>query len=335
MREIKKVIIAGGTGFLGYAAAEEFLKKNIKVDIIALKSEEFNLDFVDKKIGIKLCDLFDANDEELKELFSGNYDTLIYALGPDDRVTPVAPAYNFFHEKLVTKCKNVINSAKLCGIKNVVVLSSYFAYFNKNLNFKLEKNHPYIKCRTEQQEECSSLCDDNFSVSFLELPYIFGTSKGRTPIWKSSFLSHFDGFKNIYFPKGGGTAIIDKVGVAEAIVACAFFGESGKSYPISTDNITFKSLLELMLKGLEDKRKVFQVPTFICSIGAKFLVRKNKKNGKEAGLYYPKVMSQILNKKFYIDPKSSMNNLHFKELGFNGGNNPREEVVKTMKFFVH
>ena len=53
-------------------------------------------------------------------------------------------------------------------------------------------------------------------------------------------LSHFDGFKNLYFPSGGGTAIIDKVGVAEAVVACTMFGEAGGAYPISTDNITFK-----------------------------------------------------------------------------------------------
>ncbi len=334
MRDIKKVIIAGGSGFLGYAAAEEFLKKDIKVDIIALQSEKLNLGFVDKKIGIKLCDLFNATDDELNELFSNNYDTLIYALGPDDRETPNAPAYNFFYERLVKKCKNILNSAKQSGIKNVVVLSSYFAYFNKKLSGKLAKYHPYIKCRKEQQEECSLLCDDNFSVSFLELPYIFGLAEGRTPIWKASLISHFDGFKNLYFPSGGGTAIIDKVGVAEAIVACAFFGESGGSYPISTDNITFKELLKLMLKGMGDKRKVVQVPAFLCSFIAKFMAKKQLKQGKEPGLYYPKVMTQILNQKFYIDPEKSMENLHFKELNYKGGNNPREEVVRTMKFFA-
>ena len=335
MRDIKRVIIAGGTGFLGYAAAEEFLKKDIEVDIIALNNELDNLDFVDKRIGIKLCNLFSATDEDLIELFSNNYDALIYALGPDDRETPKAPAYDFFYERLVKKCKNIIKCAKSSGIKHAVVLSSYFAYFNKLLKGKLEKHHAYIKCRSEQQKECLLLCDDNFSVSYLELPYIFGTAKGRTPIWKSSFLSHFDNFKNIYFPSGGGTAVIDKVGVAEAVVACTLFGKSGVSYPIATDNITFKELLSLMLKGMEDKRKIFQIPAFLCAIGAKFLVNKQRKQGKEAGLYYPKVMTQILNKKFYIDPKKSMENLHFKELGFKGGKNPREEVLKTMKVFAN
>ena len=334
MRNLKRVIIAGGTGFLGYAATEQFLKKGIKVDIIALENELPNLNFVDKQIGIELCDLFNSSLKEIEKLFGENkYDALVYALGPDDRYTPNAPAYDFFHERLVDNCKKVLTAAKNSGINHCVVLSSYFAYFNKLQNGKLAKYHPYIKCRSEQQIECSTLCDEKFSVSFLELPYIFGLAEGRTPIWKDSFLAHFDGFKSIFFPSGGGTAIIDRIGVAEAVVACTYFGKASECYPIATDNITFKELLKLMLKGMNDKRKVVLIPAFLCALGTHGMVKKHKKQGKEAGLYYPKVMTQIMSKKFYIDPKSSMEKLHFTELGYTGGNDAKEEIVKTMKFF--
>ncbi len=335
MREIKKVIIAGGTGFLGYAAAEEFLKKNIKVDIIALEKELDNLDFVDKKIGIKFCDLFQASEQEITKLFSGkNYDAIIYALGPDDRITPPAPAYEFFHEKLVNGTVKVLTCAKNSGIPHAVVLSSYFAYFNKKLGGKLAKYHPYIRCRAEQQNETNKLADNNFSVCHLELPYIFGIAEGRTPIWKDSFLSHFDGYNSVFFPSGGGTAIIDRVGVAEAVVACAIFGENTVAYPIATDNIEFKELLKLMLDGCGDKRKVVMIPAFLCALGARGMAKKQKSEGKEAGLDYSKTMTQILNKKFYINPKESMKALHFDELGYKGGKNAKEEIVKTMKFFA-
>lgn len=335
MRNLKRVIIAGGTGFLGYAAAEEFLKKNVAVDIIALEGELANLDFVDKKIGVVLCDLFASSEDEIKKLFSKKkYDAIIYALGPDDRFTPPAPAYKFFHERLVEGTTKVLSAAKASGISHAVVLSSYFAYFNRKFNGKLAKHHAYIKCRAEQQEETGKLSSENFSVSFLELPYIFGLAEGRTPIWKDSFLAHFDGFKSIFFPRGGGTAIIDRKGVAEAVVACTYFGEDKTCYPIATDNITFKELLVLMLEGMGDTRKIVQLPACLCSLGTYGMVKKQKKQGKEAGLYYPKVMTEILAKKFYIFPKASMAALHFDELGFNGGNNAREEIVKTMKFFA-
>ena len=320
MRDIKKVIIAGGTGFLGYPAAELFLKMGIEVDIIALQNEMKDLSFVDKKIGIKLCDLFSASDEELHKLFSGkNYDAIVYALGPDDRVTPDAPAYKFFHDRLVDACKRVIAAAKDSKIKHATVLSSYFAHFNRVYGGKLEKYHAYIRCRAEQQKELLSLASEEFSVSFLELPYIFGVAQGRTPIWKDSFLSHFDGFKSIFFPSGGSTAIISRDGVAEAIVACTLSGENKKCYPIATDNITFKELLKLMLKGMGDDRKIVMVPATLCAIGTRGMVKKQKKTNKEPGLYYPKVMTQILSKNFTIDPEKSMN--------------AREEIVRTMEFF--
>lgn len=335
MRKINKVIIAGGTGFLGYAAAEEFLKQNIEVDIIALEGELKDLNFVDKRIGIVLCDLFASSQQEITELLSNKgYDAIIYALGPDDRVTPPAPAYNFFHEKLVLGTAKVLSAAKNSGITHAVVLSSYFAYFNKKLYGKLAKHHAYIRCRNEQQIVANVIADENFSVSYLELPYIFGLAEGRTPIWKDSFLCHFDGFKNIYFPSGGGTAIIDRKGVAEAVVACTIFGENKKAYPIASDNITFKELLELMLKGMNDKRKVIQIPGFLCAMGTYGMAKKYKKEGKEPGLYYPKLMTEILSKKFYINPTESMKALHFDELGYKGGNNAKDEIVKTMQFFA-
>lgn len=334
MRNIKKVIIAGGTGFLGYPAAEQFLKMGIEVDIIALKNEMKDLSFVDKRINIVLCDLFSASDDELKALFSNkNYDAIVYALGPDDRYTPPAPAYEFFHSRLVDACKRIIASAKECKIKHATILSSYFAHFNRVYNNKLEKHHAYIRCRAEQQKELLTLADDSFSINFLELPYIFGIAEGRTPIWKDSFLSHFDGFKKVFFPSGGSTAIISRDGVAEAIVACTIAGENKKCYPIATDNISFKELLTLMLKGMGDQRKIVMVPAFLCALGTHKMVKEQRKTNKEPGLYYPKVMTQILAKKFTIDPEESMNALNFKHFGFTGGTDPREEVVRTMAYF--
>lgn len=334
MRDIKKVIIAGGTGFLGYPAAEQFLKMGVKVDIIALKNELENLDFVDKKIGIVLCDLFAATSEEISKLFSKkDYNAIIYALGPDDRYTPNAPAYDFFHERLVDDCKKVISVAKESGIKHATILSSYFAHFNRVYNGKLEKYHAYIKCRREQQDELLALASNEFSVNFLELPYIFGIAEGREPIWKNSFLSHFDGFKKVFFPSGGSTAIISRDGVAEAIVACTIAGENKKCYPIATDNISFKELLKLMLDGMGDNRKIMMLPACLCALGTHGMVRKQRKANKEPGLYYPKVMTQILAKNFDLDPEKCMNDLQFYHFGFTGGTNARSEILRTMSYF--
>jgi nucleoside-diphosphate-sugar epimerase len=58
MHQTKKVLIAGGTGFIGYHATNKFLDKNIEVDVIAL-SDGVNLSgLFPKEVQIILVDLF-------------------------------------------------------------------------------------------------------------------------------------------------------------------------------------------------------------------------------------------------------------------------------------
>ena len=73
----------------------------------------------------------------------------------------------------------MLRLAKENGVKHVVVLGSYFAYFAKAWAEKeLTKWHPYIRSRIDQETMCLSFADENFDVAVLELPYIFGTLPG-------------------------------------------------------------------------------------------------------------------------------------------------------------
>lgn len=329
---IKKVFIAGGTGFLGYYSALKFQEMNIKVDTIALPNELNSLDWFPKQIGLKFGNLFEMTDEEIISLLKKeNYDAFIYALGPDDRVVPNAPAIDFFKEKLVTQCVRICDCAKKSNIKRCVVLGSYFSYFDKKLNGKLSKYHPYIKARILQEQEIFKLADDNFEVMFAELPYIFGTMPERKPLWRESFLSHFDGMKAIYFPSGGGTAVIDVSGVSEGIVAITLNGKSKHAYVIAKENMLYKDLVKLMMKASKDYRPYKQLPAFLCAIGAKKIENKYKKQGKENGLSASKLMTQIQNKKFFIDPIPVQKELRYSELGFNGGKDVKESIIETIK----
>lgn len=330
--KIKKVFIAGGTGFLGYYTALKFNELNISVDTIALPKELNSLDWFPKNIGLTFGNLFEMNDEEIVNLLKKqNYDAFIYALGPDDRIVPDAPALDFFVDKLVRQSSRICSCAKSAGIKRCIVLGSYFAYFDKKLNGKLGKYHPYIKARRMQEDALFKLCDENFSVMIAELPYIFGTMPERKPLWRESFLDHFNGMKSVFFPAGGGTAIIDVSGVAEAIVAITINGKSNTAYPIAKDNITFKELVTLMMKASKDNRPYKELPAFLCALGAKKIVKETLKQGKENGLNASKLMTQIQNKKFYIDPKPIQEELDYASLGFTGGGDVRESIKETMK----
>ncbi len=82
------------------------------------------------------------------------YDALIYAVGPDDRFKPDIDAYEFFHQRLVVSRCNVVETAKLAGVKKCVILNSCFAYFDRiEPKRKLSEHRPYIKFRIEQANQ--------------------------------------------------------------------------------------------------------------------------------------------------------------------------------------
>ncbi len=328
----KKVLIAGGTGFLGYNATLKFLERNVEVGVFCLPSEIELGGWFPEQVRLLETDLFRLSQAEIVKLIQPlGYDTFIYALGPDDRVLPRRPAYAFFHEKLVEQAKKICAAAKLSGIKRCVVLNSYYSHFDRLLGQKLSRHNPYIKVRIEQEEELCKLGETGlFDIMFLELPFIFGTMPQRKPLWKEHFLDHFGKFKRIYFPKCGGTATIDVSGVAEAIVACAYNGKNLGMYPIGKLNITYEELLGIMLVATKDKRRVVMIPSLIAGIGGWFMGLGQRLKGRESGLHFCNMMTHILNKKFYIDYETFSNELDYKSLGFTGGIDVISSIKATM-----
>ena len=124
-----KVLIIGGTGFLGYYAVRELLKRNYAVSILSLPPLPAEGLFA-PEVEIVLADLNKLTDAEVEKYLSG-HDAVIFAAGADDRATPPAPAYPFFHKYNVEATRRLATLAKQAGVKRMVVLGSYFAYFDR------------------------------------------------------------------------------------------------------------------------------------------------------------------------------------------------------------
>lgn len=312
--EPKHVLIAGGTGFIGSFSKDEFIKKGIQVTSLAHPSESKKNDE-----NCIYLDLFDCSTADIDMVFQqNNFDTIVYALGPDDRVTPKGDAFTFFYQRLVEAPKRFLNVAKQYNVRKVIVLGSYFSYFNRLSKYTLELHHPYIKVRHLQEEALFSLSEEHiFEVVFLELPYIFGIRAGLKPIWKEHFLDHFAKYKKVYLPYGGGTSVTTVKNVAKAVVAASIYGDHLQTIPISDYNITFKDLFRLMLDSSNQKKKIVQLPDFLMAWGVILLLKKQKKAGIEAGLDYFYLLKQIMNHKFYIPEKEYCHALRFEELGYN------------------
>lgn len=289
----KKLLILGGTGFLGYYTALLALKKGYEVSSISLN--DVNLDgWYPKEIKTQFTDLFETSEDDLVKMMEG-YDYMVYSVGPDDRETPQAPAYDYFHRRLVVECAKCFRAAERAGIKKAICFNSYFAYFaRRNPELKLAEKHPYVRCRVEQAKLLLEQ-RKKMEVVILEFPYIFGVMPERMPIWKSVFLDRYaNGHKSIFFPKGK-TTMTAVEHIAESAIGAIEYGKDGERYPVGDENQSFDFMLNTMTGAVLPKpRKIIHPAKWMCAMGGQMVANQEKKHGGEPGLNLKLVMKEIM-----------------------------------------
>ena len=299
----KKILILGGTGFLGYYTTLLALKKGYQVGSISL--DDVNLEgWYPKEVDVKHTDLFEISEDDLVEMMKG-YDYMVYSVGPDDRETPIAPAYEYFHRRLVVECAKCFRAAERAGIKKSVCFNSYFAYFARRYpEMELAKKHPYIRCRVEQAKLLNEQ-KNKMEVVVLEFPYIFGSMPERMPIWKDVFLDRYaNGHKFIFFPKGS-TTMTSVDHIAESAIGAIEYGKDGERYPVGDENKSFDFMLNTFTGAvLKKPRKIIHPGKALCAMGGNMVAKAEKKQGKEPGLNLKLVMKEIMSgDKFCVEPE--------------------------------
>ena len=321
-----KIMIVGGTSFLGYYTALCALERGHQVGSLSLDDIDLS-GWFPEEVDVRFDDVFQASEDSLVRYFEG-YDAMIYSVGPDDRVTPPAPAYDFFHERLVEHCAKVFRAARRAGVKRGVVFNSYFAAFDRMYPERnLAKNHPYIRCRVEQAGRLLQEAEGQMEVIVLELPYIFGSMPGRVPLWKDVFIERFFRMPMVCFPKGG-TTMIHVKHVGEAAVGALEYGEPGARYPIGDENRNYRYMLECMQEGLGVKKPIWQISKHLCAMGANMIAKKDAKEGKQAGLDMKHLMLDIMGDELYI-PESTIEELS-KKLHYGRGG-VKEGIIEAMR----
>lgn len=325
-----KIMIVGGTGFLGYYATQVALDRGYEVSAFAL--DDVNLEgWWPEAVKVGHGDVFEMTEDELVPIFEG-YDAFIYSVGPDDRITPPAPSYDFFHGHLVEDASKVFRAARRAGVKRSVVNNSYFAYFDRLFPEKgLAKYHPYIRSRVEQaakliDESGGGAANGGMDVMVLELPYIFGQMPERMPIWKDVYIERYFHAPVIFFPRGG-TSMISVKHVGEAMIGAVEHGEHAGRYPVATDNKTFKWMIQEFEKGLGIHKPIMQPGPGICAKGAESVVKEEAKHGNEPGLDLPRLMKDIMSEEIYIPEEEIRKSSELLGYGMDG---LEEAIAETM-----
>ena len=274
--------IVGSTGFLGYFAVQELLARGHSVRSISLHPAPPELSFP-ASVDLVLGDLNTTPDDTLREMLQG-MDGLIFATGLDDRVVPKAPAYPTFYAANVAATRRLIRLGKLAGIKKAVVFSSYFVACHRCWpELRLPEHHPYIRSRVEQIREALEEAGSDMDVSFLMLPYIFGSLPGKTPLWKPLIGYLNSSLPWVFYPAGG-SAMVTADEVGRAAVRALEAGRSGVEWPIASDNLTWVEFLERIGKILGKPKQVITLPNWLLKPAMAGLELGYKLRGKESGL---------------------------------------------------
>jgi len=149
-------------------------------------------------------------------------------------------------------------------------------------------------------------------LMILELPYIFGSMPGRTPLWKP--LIHYVNSRYPLFYMSGGTNMIAVEHVGEAIVGAIEKGKGGHSYTVGDKNLTWVEFLERILGILGKKKRIAIVPTCLVRLMLRVVGVQHRLRGRESGLD-PVRFAAIQTRNTFFDPSPAA-----EELGYGRGN---------------
>ena len=302
-----KVFMIGGTGLLGCEAARIFLERGHAVKSVALPPLPEGAP-IPEAMELEFCNIYDKSDDEIKAMMQG-YDCFVFAAGIDERVEFPAPVYDAYYKYNIAPLKRILPLCKEIGMKNAVILGSYFSYAAKEWpEMELTKKHPYIKSRIDQEEVAFSFADDNFDVAVLELPYIFGTQPGRKPVWVILIeqIKMMDKLPLTMYP-GGGTAMLTVRQVGEVIVGAAEKSKGAKAWPISMYNQTWKEFLKIVYaaRGMGENRKILSIPAWRMRMGLGKVKKEYAEKGIESGIDVDG-LADIMARNLFIDKKYSV-----------------------------
>ena len=273
---------------MGSAAAEELIRRGHKVRAIALAPVPEGAK-LPPEMELSFQNYLTLTDDEIRICFKG-CDGFVFASGIDERIGGPSPIYDFFNKYNLTPLERLLRIAKEFGVKHTVICGSYFSYFNRIWpQHEMARWHPYIRSRLEQEKMALGFADDSFSVAILELPYIFGAQPGREPVW-TIVVNVVRGMKRATLYPKGGTTMVTRRQVAQAIAGALEKTKGGKCWPIGWYNMVWKDFLAIVHRYMGmPGRKVITVPDWLFKLGIK-AVEKKIRTGEhsEGGLYMPK-----------------------------------------------
>jgi nucleoside-diphosphate-sugar epimerase len=263
-----KTLVVGGAGFVGSATSLLLHDAGHEVTIMSRSRPcpGSRLDGLKFVAGNYVED--DFSDGRLME----GYEWLVFCAGSDMGNYPqdgkVSQAA-FFERANIVALPRFFEAAKRAGIHRSVYMGSFYSFVAPQVISHI----PYVSSRHIADKAIRALSSPNFNVCSCSLPWIVGYTPGvAVPHWYALALLAQGKLPGV--PESapvGGANFMSSHAVAQCMLGGLERGESGKSYLIGDENLTWKQFFELWFaaagraRDLPASRENVLVPDYVLS----------------------------------------------------------------------
>lgn len=237
-----KVLVVGGAGFVGSASSLLLHDAGHEVTIMSRSRPRAGsrLDEIKFVQGNYIDD--DFSDGRLLE----GFEWLVFCAGSDmgnysaaDKVSEA----EFFDRANIVALPRFFEAAKRSGIRRSVYMGSFYSFVAPQVMDRIA----YVRSRHISDAAIRALSSPDFNVCSCALPWIVGYTPGvAVPHWEA--LAKLAMGKLAGVPEAapvGGANFMSSRAVAQCMLAGLERGESGKSYLIGDENLSWKEFFEL------------------------------------------------------------------------------------------
>ncbi len=304
-----RVLVVGGTGYIGYHIVGELIKSGHEVSVLC-RNRIKSAAFMPEAAHLIEGDVNRLSIENYVGLLRP-FDGLIYAAGVDERSKPIGESFEFYRKGNVEPCERLFKAVRSSNITHAVLLSSILSYMDRTFpEMELSKYHPYIRSRAEQNRICRELAGNDYVLSVLEVPWVFGASHEQIPVWVS-LVTYVRGAYPLIVTRGGAN-VMSVRSVAKAAMGALLYPAESSTMPIGDVNMSWKTLIEHICNacGRRDKAvsllpgKMFH---YLSATGGLLEDLLGEQSGLDKAY-----MSDLVLKETYYDPAESQDRFQYK-----------------------
>jgi dihydroflavonol-4-reductase len=296
-----RVVMIGGTGFLGYFTCRDLVARGHSVLALGLAASV--PETMPDQVQTAECNIETCSDAALASVLDGA-DAVIYAAGADGRFSDKAPAINGFRHHNVAPMRRLIAAMKSAGARKLVIFGSYYTALARDRPDLIDlARNPYPLSRQEQMDLAFDLCGGEIGVDVLELPYIFGGAPGRGTLW--GFTMDKVSARGPVTVPAGGTACATADQVAAAATGAVARRGKHAAWPIGGANLSYRAIYGMFADALG------VTPDFVAADPAaeRVAAQAQRKRLAEAGVetgYDPFDVAHWQEQDLFLDPAAAM-----------------------------